>query len=566
MTGLAPAPVTGAAVLRRAIVEQRRDVLTGSLLASSHQAGEALVPVLIGVVVDTAVTSGSPSLLLLWIGVLAATFVVLSYSFRFGARAAERAAENSAHDLRLALTRRVLHAGGGADSGRLSGELVNIATGDAKRVGAANLVLPFGLAAIVAVLVSAIALLTISVPLGLLVLLGTPPLLLLTHYVSRPLERRSEAEQDRAAHASGVAADLVAGLRVLKGLGAERAAVERYHRTSQASLVATLRTARAFATQGGVVETSSGVFIALVALVGGRLAAEGSISVGELVATVGLALFLQGPLAAAGWMTVEFAQARASATRIAAVLSAPPAVLAGRAAPPGPVHGGLRLHGVVQGVLHGVDLAVAPGELLGIVAPSPAVARALLACLARDLDPESGTVELDGVTLAELDPAAVRAAVLVAAHDADLFAGTLLENVTAAGGAGRVEDVLAAAAADEVADALPDGVHSTVGEQGSSLSGGQRQRVALARALAADRPVLVLHDPTTAVDTVTESRIADALRRIRGGRTTVVVTTSPALLAATDRVVVLDGDGVRCAGRHADLVDTDAGYRELVLS
>jgi putative ABC transport system ATP-binding protein len=566
VTGPVPAAVTGAAVLRRAIGEQRRDVASGSLLASSHQAGEALVPVLIGVIVDTAVTSGSPGLLLLWIGVLGATFVVLSYSFRFGARAAERAAENSAHDLRLRLTRRVLHAGGGADSGRLSGELVTIATSDAKRVGAANLVLPFGLAAIVAVLVSAVALLTISVPLGLLVLLGTPPLLLLTHFVSRPLERRSEAEQERAAHASGVAADLVAGLRVLKGLGAERAAVERYHRTSQASLAATLRTARAFATQGGVVEASSGVFIAIVALVGGRLAAEEAISVGELVATVGLALFLQGPLAAAGWTTVEFAQARASATRIAAVLSAPPAVLGGTAAPPEPVSGGLRLHGVAHGVLHGVDLDVAPGELLGIVAPSPAVARALLSCLAREVDPASGTVELDGTALTDLDPAALRAAVLVAAHDADLFAGTLLENVTAAGGAGHVGDVLSAAAADEVADTLPDGVHSTVGEQGSSLSGGQRQRVALARALAADRPVLVLHDPTTAVDTVTESRIAEALRRIRRGRTTVVVTTSPALLAATDRVVVLDGDGVRCAGRHAELVHTDAGYRETVLS
>ncbi|MBW0125459.1 ABC transporter transmembrane domain-containing protein [Pseudonocardia oceani] len=520
MTAPAPETVTGPQVLRGAISSQRRDVTLGSLLASSHQAGEALVPVIIGVVVDTAVTSGSITLLVAWIAVLAVTFAVLSYSFRFGARAAERAAENSAHDLRLRLTRRVLHPGGGADAGRLSGELVNTATEDAKRVGAANLVLPFGLAAVVAVLVAAVVLLTVSVPLGLLVLLGTPPLLLLTHYVSRPLERRSEVEQERAAHASGVAADLVTGLRVLKGLGAERAAVDRYRTTSQASLLATLRTARAFATQGGVVEASAGLFIALVALVGGRLAAEGAITVGELVATVGLALFLMAPLQSAGWMTVEFAQARASATRIAAVLSSPPAVLPGTRAPAEPVRGHLRLRGVRHGALQGLDLDVEPGELLGVVA----------------------------------------------AHDAVLFAGTLLENVTAAGSPGDPAAALAATAADEVADALPGGVHGTVGEQGSSLSGGQRQRVALARALAADRPVLVLHDPTTAVDTVTESRIADALRRIRHGRTTVVVTTSPALLAATDRVVVLDAGGGQRSGRHADLVGSDAGYREAVLS
>ncbi|MDN5750371.1 MAG: ABC transporter ATP-binding protein/permease [Pseudonocardia sp.] len=563
--------VTGRAVLRGAIRSQRRDVSIGSLLASSHQAGEALVPVLIGVVIDTAVTSGSIGLLALWIAVLAVTFAVLSYSYRFGARAAERAAENSAHDLRLRLTRRVLHPGGGADAGRLSGELVNIATEDAKRVGAANLVLPFGIAAVVAVLVSAVILLTVSVPLGLLVLPGTPPLLLLTHYVSRPLERRSGVEQERAAHASGVAADLVVGLRVLKGLGAERAAVDRYRGTSQASLLATLRTARAFAMQGGVVEASAGLFIALVALVGGRLAADGVISIGQLVATVGLALFLMAPLQSAGWMTLEFAQARASATRVAAVLSSPPAVAVGTGPDVGPVRGALRLRGLRHGPLRGVDLDVAPGELVGIVAPSPAVAAALLACLAREADPEAGTAELDGMPLVGADPTATRTAVLVAAHDAVLFGGTLLENVTAAGGTGPAAELLATqmlavAAADEVADALPGGVHGTVGEQGSSLSGGQRQRVALARALTADRPVLVLHDPTTAVDSVTESRIADALRRVREGRTTLVVTTSPALLAATDRVVVLDVDGVRRSGRHADLVGSDAGYRETVLS
>ncbi|GEL25168.1 multidrug ABC transporter ATP-binding protein [Pseudonocardia sulfidoxydans NBRC 16205] len=560
--------MTGAAVLRAAIVEQRRDVVVSSLLAAGQQAGSALVPVLIGVIVDVAVTSGSPSLLILWIGVLAANFVVLSYSYRFSVRAAERAAEHAEHDLRLRLTHRVLHPGGGAGGGRLSGELVNISTSDAKRVGTANVVVPFGVAAIIAVLVSAVVLLTISVPLGLLVLLGTPPLLLLTHYASKPLERRSEAEQERAAHASGVAADLVAGLRVLKGLGAERTAVQRYRHTSQQSLVATLRTARAYAAQGGVVETSSGVFIAIVALVGGLLAADGAISVGQLVSTVGLALFLQIPLSTTGWTTIEFAQARASAARIAAVLSAPPAVPAGAGVAPEPVRGALRLRGVTQGLLHDVDLDVAPGELLGVVSPSPAIARALLACLAREVDPEQGTVELDDVPLAALDPAAVRAAVLVATHDAVLFAGTLLENVTAAGaeGAADITAALVAAAADEVADSLPDGVDSTIGEQGSSLSGGQRQRVALARALAAGRPVLVLHDPTTAVDSVTESRIAGALRRIRHGRTTVVVTTSPALLAVTDRVVLLDGDGVRCEGRHADLVESHADYRETVLT
>ncbi len=123
---------------------------------------------------------------------------------------------------------------------------------------------------------------------------------------------------------------------------------------------------------------------------------------------------------------------------------------------------------------------------------------------------------------------------------------------------------MAASAADEVADTLPDGAVLT--ERGRSLSGGQRQRVALARALAADPAVLVLHDPTTAVDAATEARIAGRLRAVRAGRTTVLVTTSPALLATTDRVVMLIHGTIAAQGTHTELVGSSLAYREAVLA
>jgi putative ABC transport system ATP-binding protein len=168
--------------------------------------------------------------------------------------------------------------------------------------------------------------------------------------------------------------------------------------------------------------------------------------------------------------------------------------------------------------------------------------------------------------LTTLDPSALRGAIVVAAHDAELFAGTLRENVTAAAAAGVDTDpALRAAQADEVADTLDGGLDAEISEQGRSLSGGQRQRVALARALATEAPVLVLHDPTTALDTVTEARIASGIRALRHGRTTIVLTTSPALLASCDRVVTLDGGGVTVQGSHAELLREQAGYRELVL-
>ncbi|MEV7672055.1 ABC transporter ATP-binding protein [Streptomyces sp. NPDC088752] len=559
---------TGGHVLRRALGDQRRRVGGASLLAMAHQACEALVPVVIGLTIDEAVGTGSAGALLRWLLVLAVLFLVLSTCYRISARFAEGAGESAAHRIRQDLAARVLDPRGGADTGRLPGALTAVATGDARRVGSVASALPYALSALTGLAVSAVALLRTSVPLGLLVLLGVPPLLWIGHLISRPLERRSEAEQEHAAHASGVAADLVAGLRVLKGIGAEGAAVARYRETSRSSLASALRAANSRAWHDGAILALTGVFIAVIGLVGAHLAMRGTISVGDLVAAVGLAQYLLGPFQLLTYVNGEFAQARASADRIAEVLASPPAVAAGTAPLPSPVAGRLRLRGLTHGALRGLDLDVAPGSVVGVVARDPAAANDLLLCLGREQEPAGGSVELDGVPLSDLDPGEARRAVLVAHHDADLFEDSLLANVRAGAGDGATDvgPALAAAAADDVAESLPDGVHTVLAERGRSLSGGQRQRVALARALAADPPVLVVHDPTTAVDTVTEARIAARLRELRRGRTTLLVTTSPALLAGTDVVVVLDGGRVTAEGSHPELVASHETYRSAVLA
>ncbi|MFT9785104.1 ABC transporter transmembrane domain-containing protein [Streptomyces rhizosphaericola] len=576
------ADTSGRGVIRRAVAGQRRDVAVGSLLGAAHQTGEALVPVLIGLIVDRAVVRPDGGALALWLVVLALVYAMLSYGFRFGARAGERAAEQAAHHLRLDVVRRVLAPHGGAEAGRPPGALVNVATEDARRVGALNMALTLGIAAVVGVVAGAVLLLRASVPLGLLVLVGAPALMALGHCLARPLEHRSEAEQERAAHASGVAADLVAGVRVLKGLRAEHAAVARYRATSRASRDANVRAARAAALQTGLMLTLTGAFIALVALVGGRLVLSGSIGLGALVSAVGLALFLPGPIAVLAWVGAELAKARASAARIADVLAAPGETTGGTAEPAtapaatgpataattgAPPSGELRLHRLGHGGLDGIDLTVRAGEHLGIVVTDTADAATLLRCLARRCDPDRGRVELDGTPFTELAPAALRATLLVAEHDAQLFDGTLLDNVTAAAPAGAdPHPAMEAAAVDEVAATLPGGTAGRIGERGSTLSGGQRQRVALARALAADRTVLVVHDPTTAVDAATEARIATGIRRARSGRTTVLVTSSPALLAATDRVVLIDGGTVTAEAPHEALVRDHPVYRSAVLT
>ncbi|MCX4671742.1 ABC transporter ATP-binding protein/permease [Streptomyces sp. NBC_01381] len=564
---MSPSHISGRDVLWDTVVRQRRDVALGAILGSGHQVGEALVPVLIGIVIDRAVTGSDTGALLLWLAVLAVVYVGLALSFRFGAWSGERAATQAEHTLRGTLVRRVLHPGGGAENGRLPGALANVATEDAKRVGAVNMALMVGTSALVGLITCAVVLLRTSVTLGLVVLLGTPVLLWLGHLLSKPLETRSASEQERAAHASAVAADLVSGLRVLKGIGGESAAIDRYRTTSRDSLRATLRAAHAQAFQNGMVLALTGCLIAAVALVGGRLAAQETISLGELVSAVGLSLFLIGPLQSLAWANAELAQARASAHRIAEVLATPNTVAAGAKTLPRPVRGAVRLNGVSHGGLREIDLDIAPGELLGVVATDPAHAADLLRCLARAADPDTGTVDLDGVPLRDLDPGELRAAMLVAAHDADLFEGTVRDNVTAAAPEdGDPEPAMTAAGVAQVVQTLPDGADTAVSERGRSLSGGQRQRVALARALAADRPVLVVHDPTTAVDTVTEAGIAAGIRELRQGRTTVLVTTGPALLAVTDRVVLIHDGRVMDTAPHTELIHRHEPYCQAVLA
>ncbi|HEX5740572.1 MAG TPA: ABC transporter transmembrane domain-containing protein, partial [Pilimelia sp.] len=280
-------------MLRAAVGGQRRLVAASAVLAAGHQVGEAAVPVVIGAVVDRALADGGglPELAA-GLAVLAAVFAALSLSFKYSLRAGEKAAFRSAHDLRLRVAGTLLDPRGGARTGRLTGELVNVSTDDAQFVGDVNLAWPRAVAAVVGLLAGAAALLSYSLTLGAVVLVAVPLLLWLSHLLGRPLQRRAEAGQERAAEAAGLATDLVAGIRALKGVGAERAAVARYRATSRRSRDAAVRVAAAQSWLDGSMIIMTGLLLAVVAAVGGQLAAAGRISVGDLVAAVGLAQFL----------------------------------------------------------------------------------------------------------------------------------------------------------------------------------------------------------------------------------------------------------------------------------
>jgi putative ABC transport system ATP-binding protein len=489
----------------------------------------------------------------------------------------------------MRVAERVLDPGGGVEDA-LPGELVSLSTVETTRIGEGVGAFVLGAGAAVGTLVGAGVLLATSVPIGLTVVIGVPVVMLAVQALSAPLVARADAHQAAVGSAAGVAADLLGGLRVLKGLGATRAGTAAYRRVSGVARTAALDANRMRSAYTGITFTVASGFLVVVAWIGGHQALDGQITVGELVAALGLTQFLLGPLGRLALTIEVLAQARASSARLAAALDAPRTVgplgpagpasslgPAGSPVPPGRSGaGGVRPAGgarlVVEGVSHGgldgLSLEVAEGELVGVVA-SPAEAAELVTCLERSADPAGGSIVVDGVDLASLDLTAARRTVLVAHQNAPLFEETLAAEVASAAAADghRVIAALAAAAADDIADELAgpgSEAERGLGEAGRGLSGGQRQRVALARALATDAPVLVLHEPTTAVDAATEHRIAAGLRALRAGRTTLVITASPTLLAAADRVVLLQDGRVVATGDHAGLA-ADSRYREAVL-
>lgn len=513
-----------------------------------HQSCEALVPVAVGIAIDAAVVSGSVPRLVASLAGLTLLFTLLFTCYRWFSRLGDGAVIDESHALRAELATRVLAPG--AARRRQHGELLTIASSDADQAARSIIWFAGLFGAGAALAVSCAVLLSIDLLLGA-VLIGTAVVATFALNALSPLiSRRITDQQQTLAGASALATDLVAGLRVLHGLGAQEPAAARYRTASRAAEEAGVRAGSAKALQQGATVLAATAVLAVSVGFAGLLALDGTITVGAFVSAVGVAQFIAEPLTGVGFYLQVGAAAKASARRVRSALGeALEDTLADALADPA------RAAGKPAGAVQPVD--VAAGELVGIVAGPD------------DVERVTGALRLPAGATVHVEP-----------HHPDLFAGSIGENLAlgrAGAGAGpaaridaRIDAAIDAAGARDFVDAQPSGLDARVYDRGLSLSGGQRQRLVLARALHTDADVLVLVEPTTAVDSVTEEAVADGIRALRHHRdgpvrTTVVVTSSPVLLARADRVVLVEDGTPHTVGTHRGLLDGNTIYRERVL-
>ncbi|MFC7863049.1 ABC transporter transmembrane domain-containing protein [Streptomyces murinus] len=464
-----------------------------------------------------------------------------------------------AADLGSALTRRVA-----------AGEVVAVSTGDVEKIGwFVEAVSRFTAAAVTVVVVCA-GLLVYQPALGTVVAAGLPVVALAVLPLLPRATRRADVQREKAGRATELASDTVAGLRVLRGIGGEELFLDRYRRASQEVRHAAVRSARMWSLISAVQVLLPGLLLIAVVWYGVHLVREGRIAVGELVTVYSSVMVLSYPLQHFEEIAMSYSFSRPSAKRAARVLSLE------RSAAGGDVReaaGGDRVE-VPRGDLYdpATGLTAPAGRLTAVVCGDPDAAGRLAERLGGHPTEPGRSVLLGGTALDELPLDLARTAVLVQDKDPVLLSGTLRELLDVpASGAVTAADALAAARCEDVLDALVQGsldaadpMDARITERGRSLSGGQRQRLALARSLVTDPEVLVLDEPTSAVDSHTEARIADGLRRLRSGRTTVVFTSSPLLLDRADRVVLVHEDEVIATGTHRELFDNEPRYRAVV--
>ncbi|MGW7509191.1 thiol reductant ABC exporter subunit CydD [Streptomyces massasporeus] len=482
--------------------------------------------------------------------------------------AAHRASAAVKSELRGRLLERSAELGPGWLSGQRTGSLVALATRgvDALDDYFSRYLPQLGLAVVVPVAV--LARIVTEDWVSAAIIVGTLPLIpVFMVLIGWATQSRMDRQWRLLSRLSGHFLDVVAGLPTLKVFGRAKAQAESIRRITGEYRQATMRTLRIAFISSFALELLATISVALVAVtIGMRLVhGEMDLYIGLVILVLAPEAYL--PLRQVGAQYHAAAEGLAAAEEIFEVLETPvPA--SGSAAIP---EGALSFEGVTvrypgrsADAVSNVSFGVEPGETVALVGPSGAGKSTLLSVLLGFVRPAEGRVRVGEVDLADADLQQWRSRIAWVPQRPHLYAGTIAENVRLARPGADDDSVRRAlrdAGALDFVDALPEGVDTALGEDGAGLSAGQRQRLALARAFLADRPVLLLDEPTAALDGATEAEVVAAVRRLAAGRTVLLVVHRPALLEVADRVVRLEEPEITAALPAAPAVVREAGTR-----
>jgi ATP-binding cassette subfamily B protein len=559
------------------LAEQKRGLIAGVLVGLAWAAAKVSIPSLIRSAIDQGISGNEPllkwSLIIGGVGLAAGIFTGWRRWLAF------RESRTTECRLRDRLYNHIIRLHIGYHDHAQTGQLMSRASSDLQQLQAFVVMIPLVLSNLFQLIAILVLLVSSDPLLALFALAPLPFVNVSARRFSTKIHPAVMAVQMRQAALATVVEETVSGVRVVKGFGAEGVQAGKLGREADQIRDVSLDAARIRSRFLPAIDVLPSIGLILVLAVGGHRVLNGQMTIGQLIQFDASVLLLIWPMRNIGMTLATGQRAAVALQRVQQVLSTqadvcdpqhPARLLDGA---PGTGLGRVSFHNVTFGydaeriVLDGFDVEIPGGTSVAIVGATGSGKSTITRLMLRFYDVQQGGIELDGCDLRTLSLHDLRHAVGVVFEDTLLFHDTVAANIAFADPDADDERIVAAArlaGAHDFITALPDGYETLLGERGFSLSGGQRQRIAIARAILADPRVLILDDATSAVDPSKEHEIRDAMATVMRDRTTIVIAHRPGTIALADTVLLLDGGRVAAQGTHAELLASNAAYRDVL--